>query len=191
MATPPSPRIETERLILRPSTSADLEAWARLFADAEVVRYIPKSDLTPRERAERSIASYARMWQLDGTGAWVLTRKGENEMLGYSWVAYRADTDEYELGYGIARSAWGQGLVTEAARATVRFALDHASMERIMAVVVPENAASARVLAHLGFVYEKEAVYYDLAVAYYALRRDHFTLGDHAYRLSFTEPTEG
>jgi RimJ/RimL family protein N-acetyltransferase len=193
MATSYIPQVETERLILRPPTSADAEPWAtRLYADAEVLRYIPPTNLTPLGRAEMSISNYGRIWERDGTGAWVITRKGEPRMCGYAFVKNLAEeTGEYELGYGITRSEWGQGLTTEASRAALRFAFDHAPMPYIMAVVFHENMASVRVLEHLGFVYQKDAVYHDLPLAYYTLQREHFVSGDHLYRLTFSEPVEG
>ena len=56
-----SPAIETARLLLRPFTADDLDDYTRLiFADADVMRYLPKRDLTPRERAERTICHFHR-----------------------------------------------------------------------------------------------------------------------------------
>jgi RimJ/RimL family protein N-acetyltransferase len=54
------PCIETARLFLRPFSSADLENYTQhIFADAEVMRYLPKRDLTPRARAERMLTVFA------------------------------------------------------------------------------------------------------------------------------------
>jgi RimJ/RimL family protein N-acetyltransferase len=68
----------------------------------------------------------------------------------------------------------GRGLATEAAGAATRFEIEAAGLERIMAVVLPENVASRRVLENLGFVHEGNARYYDLEVAYSAVSRDRF-----------------
>jgi RimJ/RimL family protein N-acetyltransferase len=64
------PTIETTRLVLRPFAAADLDDYTRLiFADAEVMRYLPKRDLAPRGRAGRTIAVFTEYWPQYGLGA--------------------------------------------------------------------------------------------------------------------------
>jgi RimJ/RimL family protein N-acetyltransferase len=174
--------LETERLILRPPTLDDLDDWAtKLFADPEVMRYMPKRDLTPRENAERALNMSNTLWLTHQYGGWVIIDKSDGQRIGRCGLGYLEETGEVELGYALARAYWGRGIATEAARACVRFGFETAELEKIMAVVVPANTASWRVLRHIGFVFEKNAVYYDLDVAYYAIRLDQFQDGDSLY----------
>lgn len=178
------PSLETARLLLRPVTEADLDEVARLtFGDPEVIRYMPKRDMTARARAERMMNVYSKTWAERQHGGWLTTDKNTGEIMGHCELDYLEETDEVELGYTLAKAFWGQGIATEAARATTRFGFEHAGLARIMAVVVPENTASWRVLEHLGFVFEKKAFYYNLEVVYYAITRDQFDPGDHFYRV--------
>ena len=78
---------------------------------------------------------------------------------------------------------WGTGIATEAGRAVVRFGFESVKLNRIIAVVVPENTASWRVLEHIGLIFEKKANYYNLEVVYYSIMRDQFQPGNSFYRL--------
>jgi len=182
------PEIETERLLLRRVTPADLDVWAeRIFADPEVVRFMPKRDMTPLQRAKRAFNNYNRLWEARGIGGWVITDKNAGEFIGSVEIEYLDDTNEYELGYCLRKNYWGKGIATEAARAVVRFGFEKANLERIIAVVVPENTGSWKVLEHIGLVYEKNARYYDLDVVYYAITRDQFKADNSLYCVNASE----
>jgi RimJ/RimL family protein N-acetyltransferase len=184
MTTLTIPEIETERLTLRQATSTHLNDWAeRVFADPEVIRYMPKRDMTPYARAERALNNYNKFWTQHKVGGWVITDKVDGQLIGSCEIEYLDETDEYELGYCLGKAYWGKGIATETAHAVTRFGFESAELDRIIAVVVPENTASYRVLEHIGFVYEKKARYYDLDVVYYAITRDKFQADDSFYRV--------
>lgn len=178
------PDIETDRLMLRQATTAYLSDWAaQIFADPQVMRYLPKRDMTPYTRAERAFNNYNRLWADHNLGGWVLTEKNTGHLIGHCHVAYLDETDEYELGYSLSKVYWGRGFATEAARAATRFGFESRGLERIMAVALPENMASRRVLERVGFVYEKDAHYYDLDVVYYAITRHKFRADSSLYHI--------
>jgi len=178
------PKIETERLILRQALNTDLHDWAnQVFAVPDVIRYMPKRNMTPLERAERAFNNYNRLWEERGIGGWIITDKQDGKFIGSIEIEYLDDTDEYELGYCLSKDYWGKGFATEASRAAVRFGFESVKLDRIIAVVVPENTASWRVLEHIGMIFEKKAVYYDLDVVYYAITRDQFQPGHAIYYL--------
>jgi ribosomal-protein-alanine N-acetyltransferase len=81
---------------------------------------------------------------------------------------------EIELLYGIDRAEWGKGLTTEAARASLRFGFEEMKFERIMAVTNPLNIGSRRVMEKCGLKYEKDAVYFETPVVYYAINREDY-----------------
>lgn len=190
------PEIETERLLLRGPTSADIDAWATLLADPDVLRYLPKRAITPRERAERSFNGIALGWQQQPVSdiGWVITLKGAGQLIGWCGAGTVEGSNEAELVYSLGKPYWGQGFATEAARACVRFGFENTSWERMVAAIIPGNVASRRVLEHLGFVYEKDVNYYEMTgdttmeldspiVPYFALRRELFVPGHAFYHL--------
>jgi len=178
------PEIETKRLMLRRATNDDLNDWAeRVFADPEVIRYMPKREMTPYERAQRALNLYDNLWTKYKVGGWIITDKANGQLVGSCEIEYLDETDEYELGFALSKAYWGKGIATEAARAATRFGFENAELKKIIAVVVPENNASWHVLEHIGFVYEKKAKYYDLEVIYYAINRDAFRVDDSFYQV--------
>jgi ribosomal-protein-alanine N-acetyltransferase len=171
------PRIETARLLLRPFDDADLEDYTRhIFADADVMRYLPKRDLAPRERAERVITAFVDHWAQRGYGVWAVADKLTGELIGHCGLGYVQEADEVEILYALRQSHWGQGIATEAARASVHFAFETADLARLVAFAVPENIASRRVMEHLGFTYEKDAHYFGLDLVQYALAHKDFQI---------------
>jgi len=193
-----SPTIETGRLLLRIPTGADVAPLAAFIEDPDFVRYIPRSKVvrTAQERAERLIAIYQRRWEEQPLNAmgWSATRKSDGQFIAICGIEGVPDTADGEIDYRVGPQYWGQGYATEAARALVRFGFEQTTWDRIVAAVVSANAASVHVVEHLGFVYEKQVNYLEMAgdpnlvldppfVAYYVLRRDHFVPGDALYRL--------
>jgi ribosomal-protein-alanine N-acetyltransferase len=185
------PEIETERLLLRQVIPNDLEKWANgFFADPDAMRYMPRREITPLARAQRGMNNFNRYWTQHGLGAWGITDKKDGQFLGTCYFEPPEDsgTGEVELGYDLVRAFWGQGIATEAARAAVHFSFDNNKLERIAAIVVPENIGSWRVLEHIGFVYEKNAHIYDVDVVYYAITREQFQPGDSFYHVHVPKP---
>jgi RimJ/RimL family protein N-acetyltransferase len=178
------PSIETERLILRPATPADLDAWtARIFADPEVTRFVPARITEPRARAERMLTFITDTWTQRGYGEWLVTDKTDGQLLGHCGLGYLADTSEIEIDYALATAYWGKGIATEAVCASLRFGFEAVQLDRIIGLVVPEHTASRRVLEHAGFVYQQDAPYFGLTMAYYTLLRHQFRAADGLYRV--------
>lgn len=196
MASAAVPEVETARLLLRGPTDADIDAWASFLADPEVLRYLPKRAITPRERAERSFTSINQGWQQDPIGdlGWVITLKAEGQLIGWCGAGTAEGSNEAELVYSLGKPYWGRGFATEAARALIRFAFENTVWARIVAAIIPGNVASRRVLEHLGFLYEKDVNYLEMTgdttmeldspiVPFFALPRERFWPGDAFYRV--------
>jgi len=125
------------------------------------------------------------LWEKHSIGGWVITDKVSGRLIGSCEIEYLDDTDEYELGYALGKTHWGKGIATETARAAVRFGFEQANLNRIIAVVVPDNTASWKVLEHIGFVFEKKVNYYDLDVVYYAITQDQFNIDGSFFQVSY------
>jgi ribosomal-protein-alanine N-acetyltransferase len=172
--------LETERLVLRRFTPDDLDELMALRADPEVVRYLGDQ---PREKVEQRLGYFISLYESHGFGMWAVTLKTTGQMIGWCGLIFLDGTTEVEVGYGVARDYWGRGLMTEAAHAALRYGFETAGLERIVAVAMPENQASRRVMEKLGMRYEKMAHHYGHDLVYYAIGRDEFKAGDCFYRL--------
>ena len=152
-----TPVIETERLILRGFEERDLDAFAAMQADAEVMRFISPSG--PRDRAVtwRDMAQAIGHWALRGHGLWALEEKGTGAFLGRVGIIRPEGWPEIELAYALARPAWGRGFATEAGRAALRWAFGTQGVVRVASFIAPGNAASQAVARRLGAACEGEA----------------------------------
>jgi len=116
------PDIETERLILRGPTEADLRDWiACIWSDAEVMRYMPRMDDTPAAFAKAVLAGFTNTRAQQQVGAWVITNKADGSFMGHCILRYREAVNDHELGYAFGQAFWGKGYATEAARVLARY----------------------------------------------------------------------
>ncbi|HEX8352628.1 MAG TPA: GNAT family N-acetyltransferase [Pyrinomonadaceae bacterium] len=175
-------KIETERLLMRPYTSEDADEQLRIISDPEFLRHMGPKFRPTRDHVLVGIGRFIEHWYQFGYGAWALGLKGEEgRLVGYCGLRHLLPTDEVELFYGCDRAYWGRGLVTEAARASLRYAFGRMGLARVMAVTDKENRGSRRVMEKCGMRYERDAVYFDLPVVYYALNRDDHRPGGSPY----------
>jgi ribosomal-protein-alanine N-acetyltransferase len=177
------PTVQTARLRLRPFTPADLDALAAIYGDPDVMRYMRTGHPAPRERVQFVIDYYIRYWQEHPFGLWAVERQADGALIGQCGLFHLDGTPEVEVAYLLAKAAWGRGFATEAAAAGLRYGFETADLDRIVAVVRPQNIASQRVLAKIGLHYERDARYYELDVRYYGLDRIDWPPGDEPYRV--------
>ncbi len=94
-----------------------------------------------------------------GYGRFACVWKESGAVIGFSGVKYVPEIGETELGYRFLPEFWGRGLATEAGRASIEFARAELGLQRLVALVHPDNHASANVLQKLGFAVEKQLRY--------------------------------
>jgi hypothetical protein len=148
----------TRRLILRHFHGADAEPMHRVFGDAEVMGFgegIQTIDWV-RGWLRACLERYYPAW---GFGPYAVVEKRTQAVIGYCGLFAFPDLDgqpEVEIGYRLARSAWGQGYASEAAGAVRGYAFGTLGIERLVAMIDPSNVASIRVAEKIGMHYEKE-----------------------------------
>lgn len=150
-----TPTLETPRLRLRPLASSDEADLIALDSDPEVMRYVGspagvKSPAETRERARLRIREEQR-GDYEPLGFWRIEGRGDQGFHGVGALIQMPDGHDVEVAYRLARTAWGQGIATEAAGALVAHALGPLALPRVVAVTYPANQASQRVLDKLGF----------------------------------------
>jgi ribosomal-protein-alanine N-acetyltransferase len=163
--------LETDRLSMRWLTERDLDELAALRADSDIMRYIGEQT---REKVSQRLQVYIASYEKFGFGSCGVSLKGQRRLIGWCGLGALEDTGEIEVGYGFEKPYWGQGLATEAAGAWLRYGFEHAGLKRIVAIAMPENIGSWRVMEKLGMKYERDARHYGVDVVYYAIERDDF-----------------
>jgi RimJ/RimL family protein N-acetyltransferase len=138
---------ETERLRLRRFRREDAAALDRWAANREFQRFL--GDPRP---AEQSLRRYNDHWERHGFGICAVELKETGELVGRSGVAFhRIWPTDPEVGWAIDPAWWGRGIATEAGAACVEWAFGALGYERVVSISVPDNLASRRVMAKLGF----------------------------------------
>lgn len=153
--------IETDRMMLRRLTEADLDWLAGLHGDRRVMRYIDDGAAVPlavvaTQTLPAILSEYAQL--PDGLGCFAATERASGRPLG--WIGLRppdsvglyppSDPGTAELGYRLLPDVWGRGYATEGARAMVRSAFTDLGLEHVVATTMTMNLASRRVLEKAG-----------------------------------------
>ena len=143
--------LETSRLILRPFESGDVEAAFGWFGDPIVMRFTPSGPETSIEQTKARLANYQAHQTKHGFSKWIILERPSGRAIGDSGLLKLEDQGWIDLGFRLAQPYWGKGLATEAASAWVRAAFDEFHIDRLTALVHPENVTSIRVLEKLRF----------------------------------------
>ncbi|MGE5177505.1 MAG: GNAT family N-acetyltransferase [Bacteroidota bacterium] len=142
--------LETERLILRQFRDSDIEAYAAMCADPEVMRYIGEGKPLSRDDAWRNMAMVAGHWSLRGYGMWAVEERSTGALVGRVGLYYPEGWPGQEVGWALARPHWGKGFAFEAARASLAHAFEILQWRRAISLIDPENRRSIRLAERLG-----------------------------------------
>ena len=164
--------IETARLYLRQFTPDDLDALYRIYSDPETMKYL--GGVRTREATETVINTMIKSWEENNFGMWALVHKIDRKMIGRCGLRFLEKTPEVQLGYALDKVYWNQGLATEASLASLNYGFQILNLERIVALTLPENIASQRLMQKVGMKYEKNAHYYETDVVYYSISRESY-----------------
>ena len=149
---------ETERLVHRAFTLGDADAFFALNGNPEVMRFTGEPLLRSLDDAREAIANYSD-FEVVGYGRWACVLKRTQEIIGFCGLKYLTDLDAVDVGYRFLPEYWGQGLATEACRASLDFGFNTLRLDEIIGLVLPENAASVRVLEKAGMQSDGEFLY--------------------------------
>jgi RimJ/RimL family protein N-acetyltransferase len=147
--------LETERLLLRPFQEDDLDAYARICADAEVMRFLGDGRTLSRADAWRQMAFFLGHWTLRGYGLWAAVLKETDALVGRIGLHNPEGWPGLEVGWLLDPAVWGRGLATEGGRAALDFAFRTRKADHVLSVIQPGNTRSIRVAERLGERFER------------------------------------
>lgn len=145
--------LHTPRLALRRfRPEEDLDAFAAVCADAEVMRFIGTGRTLTRSETRGVLATIDRHWDDHGYGLWAVAVDGE--VAGFCGLAIPSFLPQVlpavELGWRLGRPWWGRGLATEAAQAALAWGWDELGLRAVVSIIADGNARSVRVAEKLG-----------------------------------------
>jgi RimJ/RimL family protein N-acetyltransferase len=142
-------RLQSPALLLEPLARDDYPFICALYADPEVMRFIG-AGVRSEEQSRATLDALMAQGERLGFGYWVMRDRRTAGRLGGALLVLRREGTPVELGFALARSAWGKGFASEAARALVDHAFRDLGIPLLQAFIDPGNAASGAVLRKAG-----------------------------------------
>jgi RimJ/RimL family protein N-acetyltransferase len=148
--------LATERLLMRRWRDTDLTGFADLNADAEVMRYFPS--LLTQAQSDLLVGRIEQHFEEHGFGLWALEVAASGEFIGFTgliWQTFPAPfTPAVEVGWRLARAAWGHGYASEAAGAALGVGFDEFGLREIVSMTAIANTRSRRVMERIGMTHD-------------------------------------
>lgn len=152
--------IVTERLILRPWKDEDFAPFAEMNADPRVREFFPS--LQTREESDKAARHFQTTCARDGFGLCAAELTATGQFIGFvglqtmGFAVPSLPQPAIEIGWRLAQAHWGKGLATEGARAVIQHAFESLKLREIVAITVPANIRSRRVMEKIGMRYHPE-----------------------------------
>ena len=152
-------RLETERLLLRRWKPSDLEPFAEICRDPEVMRFIGSGETRTRDQCARGIVAMERHWDEKGFGLFALELRDNGKLIGYTGLSEPDFLPEImpavEIGWRLSRRHWGKGYATEAARAAMQFGFHTLELPSIVSIFQERNMASRAIAEKTGMRFDR------------------------------------
>ena len=165
--------MRTDRLLLRQWRESDVAPWAAMNADPEVREHFP--DLLTPEQSAASVARFRADIDERGYGFWAVEVLDAGEFIGFTGLDPVDDAMPFtgiEIGWRLARSAWGHGYATEAALAGMAYGFEVLGVQEILAITTATNVRSQAVMRRIGMTRDPADDFDDPSVPEGPLRRN-------------------
>jgi RimJ/RimL family protein N-acetyltransferase len=146
------PRLDTQRLLLRPWRTADREPFAAMNADPAVMEFFPAP--LAREASDAMIDGFTHGIDERGWGNWAVEVRETGDFIGFIGLSIPKRNYPFspcvEIGWRLARAHWARGYATEGARETLRFGFEQAGLEEVVSFTSILNTRSRKVMERIG-----------------------------------------
>ena len=160
-----APRIETDRLVLRPWRKDDFRPYHAILSQPEVHRHFGPTPMSVEE-AWRRLTSFAGGWQFLGFGMWAVEETATGKLVGIvgffnAWRGLEPEFgEEPEMGWIMATETHGKGMASEACDAALDWAERNLEPTPMWAIIAPANEPSFKLAERLGFEPVRETTYH-------------------------------
>jgi len=162
---------ETKQMTALRLSADDFELLNYFYTNEEVCRTL--GGVKTADWVRDYITKNNAHWEKFGFGNWNFYSKLDGEFAGKGAIRHieLENIDEIEIGYAFLPKYWGKGYASEIAQKLVYLAFYHIKLTDIIAITLPHNIASRRVMEKAGLIYEKEVVYTNLLHVLYRLKK--------------------
>ena len=169
------PRLETDRLALRPFDVRDWVGLQRAYGDPDVMRWHGLTDPLPVDETAFAVGRMAGQFTARGYGMFAIVERETDGIVGRVGIMVHDDwtggPDRHEIGWTVQRDRWGRGYATEGGRAVLDWIWGVVDVPRIISITDLENGRSQRVMEKLGLTRRGTARWHDHDVVWYAIER--------------------
>ncbi len=169
--------IATERLLLRPFTLENSDFILELLNTEGWIKYIGDRNVKTTEQAREYLENGPlKSYQTNGFGLSLVQLKANNKPIGMCGLIKRDYLDHPDIGFAFLPNYTGKGYAYEVAKGTIQYAMNELQKENILAITLPENSSSIRLLVKLGFKYDKNFITKDTneELLLYSLNKEDF-----------------
>jgi len=161
--------LDCPRVSLRLFRESDLDAYAEMCGDADVMRFLGDGHTLTRAEAWRNMALLLGHWQLRGYGLWAVEERATGLLAGRVGCWQPEGWPGLEIGWALRRRFWGRGYATEAALATLNYAFHTLKQAHVISLIDPNNSPSIAVALRLGMRMEGHTQIVDHPVLVYGI----------------------
>jgi [ribosomal protein S5]-alanine N-acetyltransferase len=150
---------QTVRLDCARLRAEHADELSNMLLDPRVYRSLwPREEPPTQIDVAERVARLAGHRKRHGFGLWPVRDRHTGNLVGRGGLqhTYSVDFEGVEATWAIVPERWGQGLATELARAAVRVAFSELELLELVALTLPHNVASRRVIEKTGFAYERD-----------------------------------
>lgn len=155
-----TPKLETERLILRQIKTSDVDAIFNCWMqDEDVSRYMYWKASNDIIETQEFIRYELENIENDKWYRWIIVLKQTDEIVGTCLIYYNDEENNWDISYNLGKTYWGKGYITEAMHRVMEYAITELTIKECIAIHAIENPESGRVIQKQGFSYEKKVPY--------------------------------
>ncbi|RWA75245.1 MAG: N-acetyltransferase [Mesorhizobium sp.] len=178
--------LETPRLFMRPLAISDLEDVHRLHTDPLVVQSLFSGEPPSHQNTREKMDQYVQAWRQNGFGFFGVFLKGnsqaESEFAGRAGLRTFEDTADVEYGLCLFGHVAGRGIGPELGGAILRYAFQELGLQRVVALIRPENERAIRAVEKIGFTHLEDRSYGDRVKGFYEVRPRQYGIVRHSGR---------
>ena len=164
--------LETTRLYLRALEESDLDVFAGILSNPEVMKFTREGKTLTKTQAEKSIKGWNEYEKEHGFTNWAVIRKEDEALTGKCGFNMLPDNSDIEISYMLDEPYFGKGYASEISKAALEYGFDKLGFGRVAAQVYPQNFPGIRVIEKLGMKFEKETEYRGIKLLKFGINKE-------------------
>lgn len=151
--------IKTERLLLKPFSTEDTDFIIELLNTEGWIKNIGDRNVKTTEEAKNYLQNGPlKSYDVNGFGLYLVQLKETGTSIGMSGFVKRDYLDHPDIGFAFLPAYIGKGYAFEIATRIIEYGFMELGFEKILAITLPENTASVKLIERMGFTYEKNYI---------------------------------